>query len=50
MSTILVATDRRALVIKTGAAATGAMFGRKCVSYGYGQISSIDMNAGIMNG
>jgi hypothetical protein len=48
-SATLVATDRRALVIKAGVA-TGSWFGKKSVSYGYPQISAIDMNTGLMDG
>ncbi len=46
----LVATDRRALIIKTGAASTGTWFGRKCASYGYPQITSLDLHTSLMDG
>lgn len=47
---ILVATDRRAVIVKAGAAATGQFFGRKVGSYGYGQISAVNVQAGALDG
>ncbi len=47
---LLVATDRRAIIIKTGPAATGTWFGKKNASYGYQQITSVDLHTGIADG
>jgi len=47
---LLVATDRRAIVIKAGPRATGTWFGKKNASFGYQQITSVDLHTGIMDG
>ncbi len=47
---MLVATDRRAIIIKAGAAATGQWFGKKNASFGYNQITSVDVHTGAMDG
>jgi hypothetical protein len=47
---LLVATDRRAIIIKTGASATGQWFGKKVASYGYQQIASVDLHTGFADG
>jgi hypothetical protein len=46
---LLVATDRRALIIKTGYA-LGTWFGRQTTSFGYGQITSVEMRSGVGRG
>lgn len=47
---LLVATDRRAIIIKAGPAATGTWFGKKNSSFGYRQISNVDVHTGAMDG
>jgi Short C-terminal domain len=47
---LLVATARRAIIIKAGVAATGQFFGKKNASFGYGQITSVDVHTGAMDG
>jgi hypothetical protein len=47
---LLVATDRRAIIIKTGPGATGTWFGRKNASFGYNQITSVDLHTGYADG
>lgn len=47
---LLIATDRRAIIIKAGPGATGTWFGKKNASFGYGQISSVDLHTGAMDG
>ena len=47
---ILVATDRRAIIVKAGVAATGTWFGHKVGSYGYSQISAVNVQAGALDG
>lgn len=49
-SSILVATDRRTLIVKAGVAATGKWFGRKIGSYGYRQITAVNVEAGALDG
>src|SRR5260370_16459701 len=46
---LLVATDRRAIIIKAGAAATGQWFGKKNASFGYNQITSVDVHTGALS-
>jgi hypothetical protein len=47
---MLVATDRRAIVIKAGAVATGRWGGHEVNSFGYQQITSTEMRGGLMDG
>lgn len=47
---LLVATDRRALVVKVGAAATGKWFGKKVASLGYRQLSGVQVHTGFADG
>jgi hypothetical protein len=46
----IVATDRRVLIIKTGLQAGGAGFGKKCKTFPYEHVTSIDCNKGIAMG
>lgn len=47
---LLVATDRRAIIVKGGALATGRWFGHDVSSFGYRQITSIEMRTGAFDG
>jgi hypothetical protein len=44
------ATDRRIMIIKTGLQAGGAGFGKKCKTFPYEHVTSIDCNKGIAMG
>jgi len=46
----IVATDRRVMIIKTGLQAGGAGFGKKCKTFPYEHVTSIDCNKGIAMG
>lgn len=48
MGSHLVATDRRALLVKVGAS-SGGFFGRKVTVYPYTQLSSVDLRLGVLN-
>lgn len=48
MGSHLVATDRRALIVKVGAS-SGGFFGRKVTVYPYTQLSSVDLRVGVLN-
>lgn len=45
----LIATDQRALIIKAGIA-TGQFFGRKVTAYPYGQLTSVELQTGLVDG
>jgi len=42
------ATDRRLMIIKTGISSGGSFFGKKCVSFPYDHITSLDCEKGMM--
>jgi hypothetical protein len=44
------ATDRRLLIIKTGLSAGGAFVGKKCKSFAYDHVTTIDCNKGLLAG
>jgi len=46
----IVATDRRVLIIKTGLQAGGFGLGKKCKTFPYEHVTSIDCNKGIAMG
>lgn len=46
----LIITDQRAIFIKVGITATGALFGRKVDAWGYDQISGVEYQVGAMDG
>lgn len=45
----LIATDQRALIIKAGIA-TGQFFGRKVNAYPYAQLTSVELQTGMLDG
>jgi hypothetical protein len=46
---LLVATDRRAIIIKTGIA-TDTWFGKNNAAFGSGHMTSVDLHTGVMDG